>query len=125
MFLEKLLAPCKPDEIECLQYYLGQCLLGVNLSQTFLMLTGTSGAGKSTLVNVIEGLINRVNCTELRLEQMADRFELYRLRDMTLVTAKDVKSNFLMSRGAHVLKALVGGDTKTAEAKGMNETFDI
>ena len=126
MFLEKLLARCmKPDDIECLQLYVGQCLLGINLSQTFLMLTGTAGAGKSTLVNVIELIINRENCTELRLDQMADRFELYRLLDKTLLTAKDVKSNFLTTRGAYVLKALVGGDTKTAEAKGRNETFDV
>lgn len=125
-FLDKLLVRCmKPEDIECIQLYVGQCLLGRNLSQTFLMLTGTAGAGKSQLVNVIEGLINRENCTELRLDQMADRFELYRLLDKTLLTAKDVKSNFLMSKGAYVLKALVGGDTKTAEAKGKNETFDI
>ena len=115
----------KPDDIDCLQLYVGQCLLGVNLSQTFLMLTGTAGAGKSTLVNVIEAIVNRANCTELRLDQMADRFELYRLLDKTLLTAKDVKSNFLTSKGAYVLKALVGGDTKTAEAKGRNETFDV
>ena len=126
MFLEKLLVRCmKPDDIECIQLYVGQCLLGINLSQTFLMLTGTAGAGKSTLVNVIEAIVNRENCTELRLDLMADRFELYRLLDKTLLTAKDVKSNFLTSKGAYVLKALVGGDTKTAEAKGRNETFDI
>ena len=125
-FLGKLLKPCmSADDIKCLQLYVGQCLLGVNLSQTFLMLTGTPGAGKSTLVNIIEQVVNRENCTELRLEQMADRFELYRLLDKTLLTAKDVKSNFLMSKGAHVLKALVGGDIKTAEAKGKNETFDV
>jgi len=126
MFLTKLLArSMKPDDIECLQLYVGQCLLGINLSQTFLMLTGTAGAGKSTLVNVIEAIVSRENCTELRLEQMADRFELYRLLDKTLLTAKDVKSNFLTTKGAYVLKALVGGDTKTAEAKGKNETFDV
>ena len=125
-FLGTLLKPCmSADDIECLQLYVGQSLLGINLSQTFLMLTGTAGAGKSTLVNVIERVVNRDNCTELRLDQMADRFELYRLLDKTLLTAKDVKSNFLMSKGAHVLKALVGGDTKTAEAKGKNETFDV
>ena len=56
---------------------------------------------------------------------MAERFETNRLIGKTLLTAKDVKSNFLMSRGAYVLKALVGGDTKTAEAKGRNETFDV
>ena len=106
------------SDIESLQYYFGQCLLGVNLSQMFLMLTGTPGAGKSTLVNVIEGVVNRNNCTELRLEQMAGRFEMNRLRDKTLLSARDVKSHFLNSSGAFKLKALVGGDTLSAEAKG-------
>lgn len=42
MFLEKLLGPCmEADDMECFQLYFGQCLLGVNVSQTFLMLTGT------------------------------------------------------------------------------------
>ena len=125
-FLNKLLAPCmSQDDIDCLQLYVGQCLLGVNLAQMFMMLTGTPGSGKSTLVNVIEKLISRENCTELRLEQMAERFEMNRLRGKTLLTGKDVKSYFLTSRGAYKLKALIGGDVLTTEAKGSNEAFDI
>lgn len=124
MFTGKLLKPCKPDEIECLQYYLGQCLLGRNLSQTFMMLTGTAGAGKSQLLNVIVGLVNKANWTELRLPQMKDRFEMYRLLDKTLATGRDVPSNFLRSKASHNLKSLVGGDPISAEAKGKNECFD-
>ena len=125
-FLGKLIGPCmKPDDIKCLQLYLGQCLLGINLSQTFLMLTGTAGAGKSTVVNVIEGLVNKENCTELRLEHATERFELFHLLDKTVLTAVDVKSNFLMTKGGYMLKSLVGGDPKTAEAKGKNETFAV
>ena len=125
MFLEKLLAPCKPDEIECLQYYLGQCLLGRNLSQTFLMLTGTAGAGKSQLLKVIVGLVDKANWTELRLPQMSDRVEMYRLFGKTLATGRDVPSDFLRSKAAHNLKSLVGGDPISAEAKGKNDCYDF
>ena len=125
-FIEKLVlsAMCKEDA-KLLQLYVGQCLLGRNLSQTFLMLTGTASGGKSTLVNVIELLIGRHNCTELRLEHMSGRFELQRLVSKTLLTGKDVKSNFLNTGGAYKLKSLVGNDTMTIESKGLNDSADI
>ena len=74
---------------------MGQCLLGDNPSQRFLLITGTAGGGKSTLVNVIEQLVTRQNCTELRLEHMHGRFENSRLVGKTLLTGKDVKAGFL------------------------------
>jgi len=126
MFLEKLLGPCmEADDMECFQLYFGQCLLGVNVSQTFLMLTGTPQSGKSTLVNIVERIVGRSNCTELRLEHMAERFEMHRLLGKNLLTAKDVKSYFLNTKGAYKLKALIGRDTMTTEAKGSNETYDV
>lgn len=126
LFLEKLLGPCmEADDMECFQLYFGQCLLGVNISQTFLMLTGTPQSGKSTLVNIVERIVGRSNCTELRLEQMAERFEMHRLLGKTLLTAKDVKSYFLNTKGAYRLKALTGRDMLTTEAKGSNETYDV
>ena len=46
-FMEKLLKPAiNEDDISHLQRYIGQCLLGENFSQTFLLLTGTGGGGK-------------------------------------------------------------------------------
>lgn len=126
MFLEKLLGPCMDaDDVECFQLYFGQCLLGVNVSQMFLMLTGTAQSGKSTLVNIAERIVGRSNCTELRLEHMAERFEMHRLLGKTLLTAKDVKSYFLNTKGAYRLKALTGRDMLTTEAKGSNETYDV
>ncbi len=125
-FLEKLLKPAMTeDDIELFQLYFGQCLLGVNHSQTFLMLTGTAGGGKSTLVNVLEGVIDRRNCTELRLEHMSGRFEISRTRNKTLLTAKDVVSEFLSSPGALKLKALTGNDMMTMERKNSNDAYDI
>lgn len=125
-FIGKLLKPAlNEDSMNLLQLYGGQCLLGENSSQTILVMTGTANGGKSTLVNILEKLINRKNCTELRLEHMNSRFETQRLLGKSLLTAKDVPSNFLNSAGAHKLKALTGKDTITIEHKGSNETADI
>ena len=125
-FISRLLKPSlSEDDISLLQQYVAQCLLGVNDSQTFLLLIGTAGGGKSTLVNIIEKLIKRKNCTELRLEHMNSRFETQRLLGKTLLTAKDVASNFLNTAGAHKLKALTGKDTVTIEHKGSNVATDI
>ena len=125
-FLGKLLKPAvSDDDIFHLQRYIGQCLLGENFSQTILLITGAGGGGKSTLVNIVEKLIKRVNCTELRLEHMGSRFETQRLLGKTLLTSKDVPPNFLNTWGAHKLKALTGKDTLTVEHKGSNDAVDV
>ena len=125
-FMGKLLQPAvSEDDILHLQRYIGQCLLGENFSQTFMLLTGTGGGGKSTLVNIVEKIIKRTNCTELRLEHMNSRFETQRLLGKTLLTAKDVPPHFLNTAGAHKLKALTGKDTVTVEHKGSNDAADV
>lgn len=125
-FLGELIQPAMNEEdAKILQLYIGQCLLGDNPSQRFLLITGTAGGGKSTLVNVIEQLVTRENCTELRLEHMHGRFENSRLIGKTLLTGKDVKAGFLDSKGAPMLKALTGKDILTTEFKHSNSTIDI
>ena len=125
-FLGRLLKPAMTqDDIDHLQPYVGQCLLGVNESQTFIIMVGKAGGGKSSSVNIIEKLIKRKNCTELRLKHMDGRFETQRLMGKTLLTAKDVPSNFLNTPSAHMLKVLTGKDTVTVEHKGSNATADV
>jgi P4 family phage/plasmid primase-like protien len=125
-FLSELLLPAIPaEDISLIQRYVGQCLLGDNPSQTFLILRGTPGGGKGTLTNIIESIIGRHNTTEIRVEQLTERFELYRYLDKTLLCGKDVRGDFLNVGPAHVLKALVGGDQLTGEAKHGNETFQV
>ncbi len=122
---ELLLSAMDEDDARLIQRYVGQCLLGDNLSQTCLVLRGTPGGGKSTLANVIEGLIGRHNVTELRMAQLCERFEFIRYVGRTLLTGKDVPGDFLNMRSAHVLKALVGGDTLEGEVKHGNDSFSI
>jgi len=117
-FLSELLAPAIDDaDILAIQLYSGMTLMGRNLAQKLLLLTGTAGGGKSQLVIAIEGLIGRTNCTQLRTEMLAERFELARLAGKTLLAGKDVPGHFLMTKGAHVLKALTGGDSLETEIK--------
>ncbi len=125
-YLERLLKPAMTeDDINHFQQYVGQCLLGVNDSQTFIVMVGKAGGGKSSSVNIIEKLIKRKNCTELRLKHMDGRFETQRLLGKTLLTAKDVPSNFLNTPSAHMLKVLTGKDTVTVEHKGSNAASDV
>jgi P4 family phage/plasmid primase-like protien len=113
------------EDANLIQRYVGQCLMGINVSQTFLTLRGGAGTGKTTLANVIEGLIGRHNVTELRIAQLSERFELIRFVGRTLLSGKDVPGDFLNMRPAHVLKALVGGDTLEGEVKNGNESFSV
>ena len=125
-FLKDLIIPAMGEkDAELLQFYMGQCILAHNHDQSFLLMTGTPGGGKSTTVNILESIIGDFNVTELRLEHMGSRFELQRLIGKTLLTSKDVRSNFLNTVGASKLKALVGNDPLTTETKGQNNVSKI
>ena len=92
------------------EQYMGQCLLGRNISQTFLILSGTPGGGKGTLVNVIEQLIGRDNSVELRTNCLTGRFEVGRYLGKKLLIGRDVPSDFLQRAGAQKLKSRGPGD---------------
>ena len=113
------------DDILLLQKWAGAVLLGHNAAQRFLMMLGTPGGGKSTLMNILERVIGLQNVSQLRTEHLADKFELYSFTGKTLLTGKDVAADFLMHKGAHVLKALVGQDLLEAEKKGANERVSL
>ena len=76
--------------------------------------------GKSTLVRILEAIVGQKNVCQLRTDLLAERFETSRFIGKTLLAGKDVSGNFLHSRGAHVLKALVGDDQLSGELKGLN-----
>ena len=125
-FLRELLEPAlSTEDILLLQKYAGQCLLGSNASQTLLLIRGTAGGGKSTLCEIIEKVIGEANVAQLRVEQLTNRFETLRFQGRTLLSGKDVAGNFLDSKGAYILKALVGGDRLEGEVKGGNLSFAI
>jgi len=113
------------DDIELLQRWCGLALIGVNLAQRFVILTGTAGGGKGTLIRVINGIVGATNVGTLRPDMLGERFELGRLLGKSLLYGADVPDNFLNCKGASVLKALTGGDPVTLEFKGSNERPEI
>lgn len=125
-FVHNLLEPAlDADSIKIIQLYTGQCLIGRNISQTFLCVTGTPGGGKGTLVNVIEKLIGPQNCTELRTRHLNDRFEMSRYYEKTLICGKDVPPDFLLKQGSEQIKSLTGNDAKSPEIKGVSGCKNI
>jgi phage/plasmid-associated DNA primase len=125
-FLNELIYPAvREDDVIVIQKYFGLCLLGRNLIQRILILDGKSARGKTQLANVIQGVVGRVNCTQLRTELLGERFETYRFTKKTLLVGVDVMPDFLSTPGASVLKGLVGGDWFDGEKKGSNDSFQF
>lgn len=125
-FLNELILPAvHPEDVSLLQRMAGQCLLGDNLLQRFVILDGTPGGGKSQYANVVQALVGQKNVTQLRTEHLNERFELFRYIRRTLLVGVDVNEDFLQSKGAPVIKGLVGGDWFDAEQKGGTGSFQF
>lgn len=126
-FLNTLINPAiSEDDSELIQKYCGQCLLGYNVSQTILLISGTPGGGKSTLVSLIEKVIGLHNVAQLKVGLLSERFENASFVGKTLLTGKDVPGNFLNNPGgASVLKALVGADRLSVEQKHLKRRIEV
>jgi putative DNA primase/helicase len=125
-FLDELIRPAVHEEdVLLLQKFAGLFLLGDNIIQRVLVLDGTPGGGKSQFCQVMQNLIGKVNCTQLRTELLAERFEIYRFLKKSLLYGADVPADFLNTKGASRLKSLVGGDLLDAECKGHKGSFPV
>ncbi len=125
-FLNELIYPAvEPEDADLLQRWAGLALFGYNLPQRFLIVDGTPNGGKGTLVRIIQALVGLNNSYQLRTDCLHERFETFRYRGKTLLIGPDVRGDFLMQRGASMLKVLVGGDPMSAEGKGSNGDFQM
>jgi putative DNA primase/helicase len=125
-FLNELVLPAvHPEDVELLQRFAGMLLLGYNRAQRLLILDGEAGRGKTQFANIMQGLVGMANVTQLRTKHLAERFELYRYIKRTLLVGVDVEADFLSTKGAAVLKGLVGGDWFDAEQKGGTGSFQM
>ncbi|HOX59194.1 MAG TPA: phage/plasmid primase, P4 family [Candidatus Paceibacterota bacterium] len=126
MFLDLLMRPAlSPEELDLLQRWCGLALIGVNLAQRMMVLTGTAGGGKGTFIRVLRGIIGADNLATLRPMLLGERFEVGRFLGKSLLYGADVPENFLSCKGASSLKSLIGGDPMTLEFKGSNERPEI
>jgi P4 family phage/plasmid primase-like protien len=126
LFFDTLMrAALDPDELDLVQRWCGLALVGANLSQRMVILTGTPGGGKGTFILVLTGIIGQMNLAMLRPQLLAERFELSHFLGKTLLYGADVPENFLNQRGASVLKSLTGGDPVTLEFKNSNDRPSI
>lgn len=124
-FLEYLRSAVSEDDLELMQKFAGQMLIGVNYAQKILILTGTAGGGKSTFVRIIRAIIGEKNIGQLRTEHLGSRFELAMMMGKSLLVGVDVPGKFLQAEFAHVIKGLCGGDPLVAESKHGNDTFEV
>jgi len=123
-FLDKLIYPAvHKEDVVVLQKYGGMCLLGNNVIQRMLILDGGHGRGKTQLANVGQAIVGPENVTQLRTRFLDERFETFRFLKKTLLIGVDVEPDFLSTKGASVLKGLVGGDFFDAEQKGGTGSF--
>lgn len=125
-FLEELVRPAvRADDVELLQKFAGMFLLGNNRAQRMLILDGEAARGKTQFANVMQGLVGMANVTQLRTKHLAERFEMFRYIKRSLLVGVDVDEDFLSSKGAAVLKGIVGGDWFDAEQKGGTGNFQM
>lgn len=125
-FLNELVIPAvHPDDVELLQKFAGMYLLGDNRAQRLLILDGEGGRGKTQFANAMQALVGMANVTQLRTKFLSERFELFRYLKRTLLVGVDVDPDFLTTKGAGVLKGLVGGDWFDAEQKGGTGSFQV
>ena len=126
LFLDTLMRPAlDSDDLDLLQRWCGLALVGENIAQRIMLLTGTAGGGKGTFIRVLVGIIGAGNVGALRTQLLAERFELGRFLGKPLLYGADVPDDFLNHRGASILKALTGGDPVTLEFKNSNEAPGI
>ena len=125
-FLDMLMRPalCEED-IDLLQRWCGVALVGANLAQVVMLLTGTAGGGKGTFIRVLRGIIGPQNMATLRTSLLGTRFELGRFLGRTVLYGADVAPDFLNCGSASVLKSLTGGDPMTLEFKSTNARPEI
>lgn len=122
VFLNSLLEPVlNSEQIRVLQQFVGMILIGgSNLHQKMLLMWGAAGSGKSILLEVIQGILGRAQCAELRTKHLESRFEMSAFAGKILLAGNDVPPEFLSEKAAQRLKALTGGDLMDAEFKNQS-----
>jgi hypothetical protein len=95
LFLDTLMRPAlDSDDLDLLQRWCGLALVGENIAQRIMLLTGTAGGVKGTFIRVLVGVIGAGNVGALRTQLLGEPFELGRLLGKTLLYGADVPDDF-------------------------------
>ena len=101
LFLDTLMRPALDvDELDLLQRWCGLALIGENLAQKILILTGTAGGGKGTFIRVLTGIVGADEPRHLcARNSWASDLSLAAFLARHLLYGADVPENFLNQRG--------------------------
>ncbi len=116
-----LLKEALPEEEDrlTLQEFLGGILLHDMRYQKALILYGESGNGKSTIINIIREVLGQKNVSTETLQNLIEnRFRLANLYGKLANLCPDNPSKKIEEAG--IFKAITGGDSVSAERKGIN-----
>jgi len=106
-------------DIDTVQEMFGYCLTSTIKAQKFFLLTGEAGCGKSVVLNIIQYLLGEENVSNVRLQDLADRFKTACLIGKSANIFADIDSKTPLEDSS-ILKALTGEDRITVEKKGKD-----
>lgn len=107
-----------PEDCMDLAYELfGYCLIPDTSFQKAFMVLGSGANGKSVFISLLQTFIGKANCSSESLQDLAEnRFRVASLVGKLINTFSDLPSRML--EDTSLFKALVSGDTLSAERKG-------
>jgi P4 family phage/plasmid primase-like protien len=125
LFLDKLLGGLSSSEKLLIQKMTGCFLFGQNPAQKIFFVTGEAGSGKSCLLECLQYLVGHRGSTELRIEQLGERFETHRYIGKRFLYCDDARINLLQGKNSEVLKKLTGGTLIDVERKNSTEELYV
>ncbi|MEW6425189.1 MAG: phage/plasmid primase, P4 family [Bacillota bacterium] len=118
LFLKFLSEVLPPENILLIQEFYGYCLVPLTSAQKAFVLHGPGQSGKSTVLSVLEYMLGKQNVSSVEWQNLGDRFKTAQLFGKLANIAADLPAQAIEDAAA--FKAIVGGDTITAERKFKN-----
>ncbi|MFH1116559.1 MAG: phage/plasmid primase, P4 family [Pseudomonadota bacterium] len=106
-----------PDHQKLLAQIIGYCLTSDNSHQKAFVFLGEGANGKGAITKPLEALLGRENCSALQLSDLKERFRVAELQNKLVNFCNEVDARGLVTDS--LLKAIITGDTLTAERKNQ------
>ena len=95
------------DIIPVVQEMIGYCISSHTEAQKMFILTGKGGNSKSQLAEIVGGLFEEQNLTNISLHQLSKQEYLYELATSAFNICADIDSEYIKNTG--IIKTLTGG----------------